>query len=181
MCSRVPVLYQMVVKSLTSSPPSLNGDLLLDKRIIREAARRWMPRKLCHRPKIGFLKWKDDRERSELMKKLIRSIFPDFREKYLAHQHLVDSKGMIRGFDGLMEDRCRFEELSDFANVMAAVVFQRLCQSLPTPLINHGRPPSPLQELTTIPRRASEPLIREVNGVLTTFTKARKSSAWKAT
>src|SRR5262249_18747523 len=112
---------------------------------------------LCYRPKIGFVNWKDDRQRGELMKKLIRSIFPDFREKYLAHQHLVDSRRMMRGFNGLMEHRCSFEELSDFVNVMSAVVFQELCHSPPPPLANHGRPPSPLQELSTIPRKEAKP------------------------
>ncbi|MBX9766720.1 MAG: asparagine synthase (glutamine-hydrolyzing) [Bdellovibrionales bacterium] len=82
--ARLPFLDQMLIEFLLQIPHEFHCDLFFDKKMIREAARRWLPQRLTNRPKIGFY-YTGTKQMSTVyavLKQILKRTFSAFVHKY---------------------------------------------------------------------------------------------------
>ena len=82
--ARVPFLDHRLVELLASVPAALHESLFWDKHIVRTALERFVPGFSLPQAKIGFLHGNDLGSLHLAAFRVLRSIAPAFREKYLA-------------------------------------------------------------------------------------------------
>lgn len=82
--ARVPYLDHRLVEHLAAAPPELHPVLFFDKRIIRDAAARWLPRRWREAPKVLFWQAADRSSVHAIMADCARRAYPEFREAYAA-------------------------------------------------------------------------------------------------
>jgi asparagine synthase (glutamine-hydrolysing) len=148
--ARVPFLDHRLVEFLAAIPEPLHAPLFFNKAILREAARRLLPRRFTEAPKVLFWQSEDTSSVHRLMRDCLERSYPEFREEY-----------GDRGLDDLY--RAAREPGGDWTRAsrtllahMAICVFERLClraasDDAPVPRLG---PPSPLREYA--PQRDAE-------------------------
>ena len=150
--ARVPYLDHRVVEYLAAIPPAAHASLFWDKKILREASRRWLPTEYGSRPKVGFLLTADNASSYSLDRALARRIYPAFRESYLeSADSILSLEALDREYEQLAS-----APLADVAarllKLMAVAVFERQCRRGYDPTGSPLQSPPPLTEV----RSASE-------------------------
>jgi len=147
--ARVPFLDHRLVEHLASVPPPLQASLFFDKRIVREAARRWLPEELLSRPKIRFLRSPDQRSVEECYRALLMRTFPEYCEKYLRQtgRSTFDRKALETAFASVVARDTKAQATAQrLFSCMGVDVFRALCLD-PTSFRGVSKvmlPPSPL-------------------------------------
>jgi asparagine synthase (glutamine-hydrolysing) len=145
--ARVPYLDHRLVELLASVPPALHAELFLDKAIVREAARRWLPPEIASAPKVPSWLSRDPSSTLETMRRLARRAYAGFRESYLG-----DGSGLLDA-DAMETLHARTEgpggasvaAAKTLLLLMAVAVFDRLCRRLRSGHeVRRLLPPSPL-------------------------------------
>ncbi len=122
--SRVPFLDRGLVEFLWSIPEELHSTLFWDKEIERRAAARWLPERLCRRPKVPFLEGPDSSSLVRMFGTLFRNAWPDFLEKYVAvPDGLFGSKELAELAKRAPVDPAALDGLF---RLMALAIFERL-------------------------------------------------------
>jgi hypothetical protein len=154
--ARVPFLDHRLVEFLAGIPEQRQAALFWDKRILRTAARRWMPAPFCERPKAGFIYSSDNSAIDRVNLDILKSVFPGFREKYLQRPlEFVRPQAIIQAFENAVATGTGHgDETISLLQMMALVVFQELCRSKVKPISESLRPPSLLRELRAVPAPA---------------------------
>lgn len=126
--ARVPFLDHRLVEFLARVPIARQAGLFWDKRIVRAAARRWLPERYVSRPKVGFLGSKDTSSVDAASARILASVYPAFRESYLEGPRRLFRREPLDGMfaraqaggpSGAGATRALF-------GCMAAAVFERL-------------------------------------------------------
>lgn len=81
--ARVPFLDHRLVELLASVPTELHPTLFWDKKIVRDAMRRFLPNHEFTQPKIGFWDGKDNSAQDVIVHTMVKRIAGSFRDKYL--------------------------------------------------------------------------------------------------
>lgn len=81
--ARVPFLDHRIVELLAAVPESLHAELFWDKKIIRRALDRFLPRHGVAQPKLGFLDGRDTASIDVMQHRMLSAVAADFRDKYL--------------------------------------------------------------------------------------------------
>lgn len=146
--ARVPYLDHRLVEYLAAIPPALHAELFLDKAILRRAARRFMPEEFAFAPKVPSWLGVDPSSTLEMMRRIARRMYGDFRDSYLDAAGLLDRDALER-----LHERTAAPGPASVAPtklllaLMALAVFDRLLKRLrdghEVALLT---PPSPLRE-----------------------------------
>jgi asparagine synthase (glutamine-hydrolysing) len=147
--ARVPYLDHRVVEYLASIPPSAHETLFWDKRILREASRRWLPPEYGARPKVGFLLTADNTSAGRLDVAVALRIYPYFRESYLESADSILSRAALDHEYGELRSTPAPEVAARLLKLMAVAVFERQCRLGYDPAANPLRSPSPLTEVAS--------------------------------
>lgn len=150
--ARVPFLDYRLVELLASVPPTLHPELFWDKRIIRRAGERWLPKQFVQAPKVRFFSGRDKTQINLLLLQIVERIFPAFREKYLDSSSALFSDVRLTGIynQAFSGGRGRGGEyaLNTLLNCMTAAVFAGICHDIGGGWYPDGlNPPSPLHEI----------------------------------
>jgi asparagine synthase (glutamine-hydrolysing) len=141
--ARVPFLDHRLVELLAAIPEPLHARLFFDKAILREAARRLLPRRYTDAPKVLFWQAEDTSSVHRLMRDCLERSYPQFREAYGAG----DLDPLYRA--ALCEDHGWTRASRTVLGRMTAMIFERLCHAAAAGdvPVRGLRPPSPLREL----------------------------------
>ena len=130
--ARVPYLDHRIVELLASVPARLHRELFWD-RIIRRAARRWLPESLIRRHKIPFIFGPNRTSTVDFMHRWVSAVLPAFREKYLEGPKRIFDGRVLAGMLRLAGNQPAQREhaLRQLIQCMALAVFSRMCQNGP--------------------------------------------------
>jgi asparagine synthase (glutamine-hydrolysing) len=147
--ARVPYLDRRLVECLARVPPALHEHLFWDKRIVRDAAARWLPPELIGRPKVGFYRATDMSSIESLKRRMVLRIFPAFADKYLHRMPGTNEREDVRreaeAIAAAHGDVRR--EVSALLRLMSLLVFEDQCEHGVTESVRLSlQPPSPLTE-----------------------------------
>ncbi len=126
--ARVPFLDHRLVELAASVPEGLHGELFWDKRIIREAAAKWLPRALHMAPKVRFFANPDKTPIHTLMLNIANRVFPQFREAYLLDSASIFSEPRLSELFQFANSggRGAVNALRNLIQCMATAVFERM-------------------------------------------------------
>src|SRR4051812_5131370 len=147
--ARVPFLDHRLVEFLAAIPEPLHARLFFNKAILREAARRLLPRRYTEAPKVLFWQSEDTSSIHRLMRDCLDRSYPQFREEY----GTPDLDELYRAAHAPGHDWTRASR--KLLGTMAIAVFERLCTRAAANAVPVSRlgPPSPLHE--HVPQRGA--------------------------
>ncbi|TDB79432.1 asparagine synthase (glutamine-hydrolyzing) [Actinomadura sp. KC216] len=128
--TRVPYLDHRLVEFLAAIPPVLHPELFWNKRIVRDAARRWLPPDLTGAPKVLFWQADDTSSVHAIMAACARRVYPAFRESYLGRDSATTGR-----FDALHRRVARGGPatrgpVQRLLADMTFMIFERMCGTL---------------------------------------------------
>lgn len=127
--ARVPFLDHRLIELLASIPDEFHDDLFWDKEIVRSALDKFVPSYPPHKQKVPFFVTDDMSSINALAHGLVRKLYPDYREKYLAvSEPLFDPSQLDDMYDklcGLCADR--FALSWELLELMSVDIFVSLC------------------------------------------------------
>jgi asparagine synthase (glutamine-hydrolysing) len=146
--ARVPFLDHRLVELLAAVPPELHAELFYDKKIVREQLAKVAPFYPADKQKVKFYETGKGDSIKGLRKDIVRRIYPEFRDKYLAGPDAIFSREKLDIHQQfLMQDpKATNRDVKDMLECMAIAVFARFCREMsmaPAPSIDEK--PSPLQ------------------------------------
>ena len=146
--SRVPFLDHRLVELLASVPAELHEKLFYNKHIVRRQLARHLPDYPAEKLKVRFTTTGSEITPYRMLQRVLRKIYPAFREKYLLKGNAVFSDARLSGLAGRATGSGRIlkQEVDFVFECMAIAVFDDLCHNL----IRRGapagvNPPSPLR------------------------------------
>lgn len=144
--ARVPFLDHRLIELLAAVPERLHATLFWDKRILRTAARRWLPASLTRRPKVGFYHARDMSSIDTLGRRIALRCYPAFRAAYLGSRDALFNADALDGLRARVEagGRAGTEAQALLMTCMATAVFARhvAAGGAEPPMLD---PPSPLR------------------------------------
>jgi asparagine synthase (glutamine-hydrolysing) len=145
--ARVPYLDHRLVELLASIPGRLHAELFWDKRIIRSAARRWLPERFVTRRKLPFVYGSNRASTVELQYQWVSAIFPSFRDKYLQGPHRLFNGSVLFQIlrSAAQGGETRETAVRLLLECMSISIFNDICRKGPGDFLASWRPPSPLR------------------------------------
>ncbi|HEX4925663.1 MAG TPA: asparagine synthase (glutamine-hydrolyzing) [Bdellovibrionales bacterium] len=144
--ARIPFLDSDLVEFLAAIPAELHAELFWDKKIVREASRRWLPASLAGRRKVGFIYGPDRDSADQMYREILRRIFPAFESKYLAARSGQFAMPAIqREYERAIKPTTPFSYAKALLDFMAFIVFREELTAGGAYVIGELRPPSPLR------------------------------------
>ena len=164
--ARVPFLDHRLVELLAGIPVGLHPQLFFDKRIIRDAAARWLPRRWREAPKVLFWQSEDRSSVHAIMAGCAHRAYPELREAYASeptrrHWSELDA-WFAQSFDPGPAGRVAVQRL---LSEMTVMIFVRMCVQIGTGhwAVPPGRPSSlrlDQAEVSTVPRGVRTGVLR---------------------
>ncbi len=152
--ARVPFLDHRLVEYLAAIPPQLHAKLFWDKRIVREACAPLLPDELRYRQKVGFFQSPEMNVLYRMFFKMVIDMFDEYCEKYLSGSDALFSRVQLTELlrKGIAGEKPLPEVVQDIGACICISIFDRLCRTMHlNPKISYMTPPSPLEELKTLP------------------------------
>ncbi len=129
--SRIPFLDHRLVELLASIPERLHEPLFWQKRIVRMAARTWLPESISNRTKKGFYHALDMTPVHALLRSLVmRSVGP-FAERYLPEESsMLDRASFERLAADVSADASNGAALATLLHCMCIAIFADMCRDV---------------------------------------------------
>lgn len=145
--ARVPFLDHRVVEHQAAIPTQLHADLFWDKRIVREAAVRFLGADLAYRHKVGFYMNPQMAPHWEQLGAMIDATLPEFCARYSSGHEAIFSPNALREFyeKARVNPELRATAYPTILTCMTVAIFHRMCRLLPGGYLpTMLEPPSPL-------------------------------------
>jgi asparagine synthase (glutamine-hydrolysing) len=131
--ARVPYLDHRLVELLASIPGELHEELFLDKRIVREAVRQFLPKHRIEQSKIAFVDTRDTAANDFLVRQILEATLEQYREKYMHDAEFSFDRDrvdelIVRTMAGGPAFHAHSRELLD---CMSASIFEAQCRQAP--------------------------------------------------
>jgi asparagine synthase (glutamine-hydrolysing) len=146
--SRVPFLDHRLVELLVSVPAELHEGLFYNKHIVRRQLARHLPDYPAEKLKVRFTATGSEITPYRMLQRVLRKIYPAFRNKYLLKGNAIFSDARLSGLAvrATGSGRVLKREVDFVFECMAIAIFDDLCRNL----IWRGAPagvdpPSPLR------------------------------------
>ncbi|MDB5071551.1 MAG: hypothetical protein JWM87_2662 [Candidatus Eremiobacteraeota bacterium] len=129
--ARVPFLDHRLVEYLAAIPAALHPQLFWNKRIVRDAARRWLGDEFTQAPKVLFWQADDRSSVHAIMAACARRAYPAFRDAYLgpaARFSTVRLDSLYHRATG--EGADSRDAVQRLLACMTVAIFERMCRTL---------------------------------------------------